>query len=799
MKHAVPVLRPLLSIVRVVFLLALALLVPSASQKVSAEVQYQWGDVYIGALDPEVWAGLVLAPHPESLFAFRLRTLKGQEVAERLDHLFLVSEVGPHSPDGQYARVKLDMGLPFGRQASTPVLKKPSKKGRTLVLEWSRQSERIVIGRIRVPEGIELQVIHYFPWDFPGRYELQTDGHVRGESASSEKYFYLFWTSRKGLAIKSETRRELALLVPANKKRMVYFVAGVGQDFRILRNQLYRYKNEKIIDAFLEEEARRYDKKRVKITGLFEGVEEAITNNLFWTTMYQPRHHRLYTPAGRRWIFPRPDGSRDDWTIFEWDSFFNGLLLSIESQKHARDALRAVLETQYPNGNIPNWRGAYGGTPDRSQPPIGSYVVLKYFQKSGDMEFLRYAYPYLKRWHAFWKGKKPNGQARRDGNGDGLLEWGSDTELVSPTAPPWEQDASGETRASWESGQDDLPNWDRAVFNERTGTLSLNCVDLNSLYTLDAWCLAEMAKILKLQDDYTDFMDEYERMKALINARLWDETEGFYFDRYWDGRFSRRKAASNFFPLIARIPDARRALLMRKRLLNEKEFWGEFVIPTISRDDSAFKDQQYWRGAVWPPTNYLVYQGLKAYGFDGVAAEFAKKSANIFLRAWKNFQLCPENFDARTGEAGGRRYQSWGPLFALIALEEYIDFTPWEGFRFGMLQPEEDGKIARIFIQGRHYDVEVAPSRVKLKEEGREIVKADRAAVFRHFLYSEKEVSFEIKTLEDAEVKVRFLAKGRYQVEIDERATEIFEGRSRKIKIPKGEHSVLFLLLEKKE
>ena len=78
-------------------------------------------------------------------------------------------------------------------------------------------------------------------------------------------------------------------------------------------------------------------------------------------------------------------------------------------------------------------------------------------------------------------------------------------------------------------------------------------------------------------------------------------------------------------------------------------------MPTIARSDPAFKDQNYWRGKVWPPTNYLVYHGLKAYGFDPIASEFAKKSAELFLHSWDNFQLCPENFDARTGEAGGQR------------------------------------------------------------------------------------------------------------------------------------------------
>ena len=91
----------------------------------SAEVFYQWKSVYIGALENRAWTGLMFAPHPQSVFAFRIRTIKQGEISEGKEHIYLISEVGPHSPDGQYARLKLDMGLPFKKAENTPVLKKP--------------------------------------------------------------------------------------------------------------------------------------------------------------------------------------------------------------------------------------------------------------------------------------------------------------------------------------------------------------------------------------------------------------------------------------------------------------------------------------------------------------------------------------------------------------------------------------------------------------------------------------------------------------------------------------------------
>ncbi len=779
----------------VLFIIAAWVFIPA-----EGEVIYPWNETYIGALDAEAWAGLTLVPDEKSAFAFRIRVIKDNQVADNLDLFFLVSEVGPNSPDGSYARMKFDMSLPFlseEERTDTPILKKPADKSDTLILEWSRTDEQAVVGRITAPKYIDVEIVHYFPWDLTGRYQLLDDGQVKGESLTIKNYHYLFWTHREDWSSPAGPGEQVILSYSPEKEREIYFTAGVGDNARFLRSHIYRYKNQRTIASILEEEAERYKQKRVRVKGQHEGVAQAITNNLFWMTLYQASRHRLYTPAGRRWIFPRPSGGRDHWTIFEWDSFFNALELSVESSKYARDVLRSVLQTQYENGNIPNWRGRFNGSPDRSQPPVGAFCVLKVFQKTGDMELLTYAYPYLKKWHAFWTAPK-DGHPRRDGNRDGLLEWGSDTDLIAENVPPWEEGVPGRQRAMWESGQDDLPNWDEARFNENTETLTMNCVDLNSLYALDAYCMAQIANIMKNRRDYQAYMREYTRMKGLINSELWDETEGFYFDRHWDGTFSYRKAASNFYPLIAGIPDKERADRILTHLMDESEFWGEYVIPTISRDDPAFSQpsQQYWRGTIWPPTNYLVYQGLKAYGYDAVASEFASRSSELFMRSWENFQICPENYDSRTGEAGGQRYQSWGPLFALIALEEYIDITPWEGFRFGVLYPEKKGEVERIAIQGRHYDVKVSSKDITIKEEGEKILNINGGAVFRQFLYSKNRVSFDVKIQESRTIKIWFLTKGKYQLLIDGEPRQIFKDDSIKFDIDPVEHEVVIMLLD---
>jgi len=735
-----------------------------------AEIYYPWKDVYMGALDAAAWPGIVIAPSRDCAYAFRLRIEKDGRIAEAGDFFYLVSEVGPNSPDGQYARMKYDLDLPFQKGIETPVRIKDSSVSAVLTLEWSRQDEKTIIGRVRGPAGVKISLVFYFPWDGRGFYELQPDGHVRGRAAAGKTGF-ICWTDRRGEADRPQGST-LDVAFSAGKTSRVYFAATVGDDPQSMKNHIYRYKNRKAIDSLLKEEESGYAKKRVTIDGLFSGAPEAVARNTFWNVLYQPGRHRLCESAARDRNPPRAGTGPEIPTIDPPDSFFGALGLAVESPRHAVEAILAALEAHFPEDAA--------GTAALSQPPIGAYVVLKIFQKTGDMDLLRRAYPFLEKRHSFWTAPTTTGLMRRDRNGNGLLEWGSEAERPD----------AGEDRPA------DLPGSDDPARGLETGTIRTDSLELNCLYALDAWCLAQVEDILNLEAEAADHLREYEKIKTRINAELWNEKEGFYFDRDWDGRFAARKSATGFFPLIARIPDEKRALRMLRWLVDSGAFWGEFVVPSVSRDDPANREQPKRRGSLRPSTNYFVYQGLKAYGFDTVASDFAKKSCDVFLRSWNNYQVCPEYFDSRTGEAGGGRYRSSGPLFALIGIEEYLDFTPWEGFRFGMIHPGGKGTLSRLAVQGRHYQVRVSPSRTVLKEEGREIVRADGNAVFRRFLYNSGEISFDVKTLDDRRIDVRFPKKGRYRLLLDGGERKASSGASVRFDVPAGSHSVLILLIE---
>jgi putative isomerase len=393
------------------------------------------------------------------------------------------------------------------------------------------------------------------------------------------------------------------------------------------------------------------------LTGCLEGIEAAI----LWNTYWAPSAGKVVTVVSRDWCV---EGNYGEYVLFAWDTFFASLLAAVHDVDLARMIIDAELEEFTERGFAPNVGCELGKSRDRSFPPVGAYCVWKLHQAHPDADALARWFPKLLGWHDWWF-------TARDGNGDGLLEWGSD-DIPSPH-PQWQSHTLQATR--YESGLDNSPIYDDVTFNESTNTMEMADVGLNALYTADAWALSEMAEALGKTDIRDRLRSEWQTMSGRINRDLWCPEQGIYLNRYWDGRWCERIAATSFYPLLAGIvPEDRARRMVEEHLLNPEEFWGEWVIPSISRDDSAYPDQAYWRGRIWGPMNFLIHEGLKRSGFDTVARELAEKSLRLFRKEWDREGHIHENQNADTGDGDDARYSEpiyhWGALLAYLSLAE---------------------------------------------------------------------------------------------------------------------------------
>jgi putative isomerase len=368
-------------------------------------------------------------------------------------------------------------------------------------------------------------------------------------------------------------------------------------------------------------------------------------------------------------------------------------MASLLDPQIARENVAAVLSQAQPAGNLPCLMTGRDGWVDRSQPPIGSLVSWFIAEHSGDRGIIDLAYDSLLANHEWWF-------RMRDGNGDGLFEWG--------TSPGIGDGLYRGTKlgARNESSMDNSPLHDEAGFDPKTGTLTAADVGLNSLLVLDAEILARFAAERGDAATAERLRKRGAELAERVRTQLWDDERKVFANRLWDGSFIRSIAPTSFYPILAGIAtDEQRAHLLRW-LDDPRKFGGAWRLPSVTRDDPAYFDNVYWRGRVWPPLNLLTYLGLRRAG-EAIAAEgLAADSHKLFEAAWAKGQ-CPENFNAESGRADDQPdtdlFYGWGGLMPLIAVLDVTRLTPWAGWELELKSGE--WRVGPLLVRGRRIEL----------------------------------------------------------------------------------------------
>jgi hypothetical protein len=436
-----------------------------------------------------------------------------------------------------------------------------------------------------------------------------------------------------------------------------YFAADLTAPIGISTGALRRSLAD--IQALIASARNRYERS-VTAAGTKGPILDAIQTTLGWDTIYDPTHDRVISPVSRVWSV-----GWGGYVLFDWDTFFAATLASIGDRDLAYANALEILREETPEGFVPNYaRAGNWESSDRSEPPVGSITVLGLYHQFHDRWFLEDAYAPLLRWNRWW-------DRHRQIQGD--LAWGSDPD----NQPVNLDDTSRGTHqgAEYESGLDNSPMYDGTFYDPQTHLIAYADVGLMSLYIADCDALAAIAGILDHPGDQKELSARAARYRASL-ATLWDPQTGIFLNKdLHTGQFNTRLSPTNFYPLLARAatPDQARTMI-HKHLLNPKEFWGPWVIPSIARDDPAFKDQNYWRGRIWGPMNYLVYLGLRNYDDPDVRRQFAQKSFDLFQQEWREHRHVHENYNAITGSGddvtSSDRFYHWGALLGYIEFME---------------------------------------------------------------------------------------------------------------------------------
>ena len=298
-----------------------------------------------------------------------------------------------------------------------------------------------------------------------------------------------------------------------------------------------------------------------------------------------------------------------------WDSVFHSLAMNRFDPELSWEFLKSVLDAQRDDGYIAHMMQVDGGVSHVTQPPLLAWGVWENHRAHRDKATLTRALPHLEA-YLEWNLRQ------RDLNHNGLLEWAIGKHTRSRCG---------------ESGLDNSPRFDRGA--------PLDSVDFNAIQAHDMEHVAKIAAELGEAQKAESWAERAAALSRRIHELLWDEQDGFYYDRDMEGRFERCRAVSGFFPLMLADVPADRVDRLAEALNDPTRFAAVFPIPTVALDEPSYSTDM-WRGATWCNTNYLVMHGLRRQGRDDEARDLADKTIQFVNKYYADSGVLFEFFDS---------------------------------------------------------------------------------------------------------------------------------------------------------
>ena len=594
------------------------------------------------------------------------------------------------------------------KETSTKEAKAMSKK---LIQGWNTWNTRSVLSQVLLPESFSINLAikdhsgnileetligrdHYGskervipgPHAYDGSYtELEFEWHnikLRVQSASVNNELYLLVsplnvaqgdsliiTPRILWNRKGEIKIDPQMIVGNTPTKNIKVYVN-GNNKTIFSNAIHTSLEKKIsvtsgnsksvqyVESTIKTAKLKFETERLKFEKSSE-VYNAMQTVLAWTTIYDPNNDRIINPVSRTFS--------PDWVLFGWDTYFAAYMLSLNNKQLAYANAIAITKEITAKGFIPN-NSQYGHkSEDRSEPQVGSIVVREIYRKYQEKWFLKEVYNELLSWNR-WRA------ANRDV--DGYLVHGTDPYDYG-NSKSRSATLSGKMKAAkWESGMDNSPMWDDATFDSLNHRMLMADVGLMSLYIADCHSLSEIADILGYSNDAKELTARAEKYSKKLET-LWDDKFGLYLNKdLVTGKLSYRLTPTLFYPLLAKVPSLNQASrMMKEHFYNEKEFWGEFIMPSVARNDTAFNDNHYWRGRIWAPLNFLVYLGMRNYNLPDAKKDMVEKSKSLLLKTWISERHVCENYHAETGNGGEANtwsdaFYHWGALLGFMDIME---------------------------------------------------------------------------------------------------------------------------------
>ncbi|KJD34314.1 glycoside hydrolase family 37 [Tamlana nanhaiensis] len=423
------------------------------------------------------------------------------------------------------------------------------------------------------------------------------------------------------------------------------------------------------------------------MVSMFYGQQsDSISNysNIIKSYVYKD-YKKMYRPASGALTYPflTPGSNQYANVLWDWDSWLSNIALrqilsDIGSEKDKKEAIK------YEQGCVLNflhygeWDGylpivIWEDSNPRSvlpeniydvnmhKPVLAQHAAFLTKTNDGNAEWLREKFYHLQ---AFVNNYKTHHRHKSTG----LYYWQNDVAI----------------------GVDNDPS---TFFRpaKSSGSIYLNCLMYKELLAM-----VYLAKQLNQDEIGKEFAKDAKELKAAIQEHCWDERDGFYYSvdlnltstknrldntlgkgfmihsgypRDYDCLIQRIEVWSGFLALWAGVATPEQAQrIVNEHYSNSKTFNAQSGVRTLSKMEKMYSmrasaNPSNWRGPIWGISNYMVFKGLKDYGFTNEAKEIASKTIWLFGRDFEKNGALHEYYEPETGEPLlNKGFQNWNYL-----------------------------------------------------------------------------------------------------------------------------------------
>ncbi|RDV13650.1 trehalase-like protein [Pontibacter diazotrophicus] len=296
------------------------------------------------------------------------------------------------------------------------------------------------------------------------------------------------------------------------------------------------------------------------------------------------------------------------------------------------------------------------------QPPIAAQAVLRIYQHSQDLCFVKKLLPKLKRYYR-WLAEN------RDFEGEGLLS------IITPFESGMDWKASYDPVLKYDKGQagpllfwkvlqvdahNFLKGYDlQAIY--KSNRFIVKDAAFNTVYAQNLEALAELCSVAG-DEDGQRFLDLAEMTEKSIFRYMYDEADAAFYDLHGH-RFKKLRVRTGtiFFPVVLKsVPDEVCRNVLERHLLHKDGFHVPYPVPSLAVDEPAFNPEEslyIWRGPTWVVFNWFLQQFLLKKEHKQEASDLVLSVKQLITRS--GFR---EYYNPFTGEGHGAEDFTWSGL-----------------------------------------------------------------------------------------------------------------------------------------